>query len=404
MKKDTLIIKSGLISNGYNGAINPPIYHLSTILFPTLQDYRDAQKGNSMHKGCYNDRDCSYGTVGSQTAAELGKALSALETENSQEYDKENRCKTLLYPSGLVALTLAAITFSESGKHILVSDNSYGPFRRFLEQDLIRMGVEVTFYNPEEKLDSLIKENTSLIMMESPGSITFEIADIEKIVTLAKKHNIVTVMDNTWATPLFFKPLEQGIDVSLYAATKYINGHSDVLMGVAHAKSKIFDLLYNTHKNYGIAINSQDCYLVQRGLRTLSLRVDRHQSNAMKVATYLETVPEVKKVLYPALPSFNQYQLWKKYYTGATALFSIILDKKYSDQQLGSMINHMNFFGIGASWGGYKSLILSFDLEKYHRNFNKYDTGCIRIFCGLEDPEDLIEDLKNAFIRLRKAC
>ena len=404
MKKDTLITTAGLEPESYNGAINPPIYHLSTILFPTLADYENAKNGNSIHN-CYGKQDCSYGTVGSLTSNSLKKALTLLEIgNNNKEETEENKCRTLIYPSGLFALTLSAITFSSTGKHILVPDNAYGPFKRFAEQDLTRTGVEVTFYNPEEKIDNLIKENTSLIMMETPGSVTFEIIDIESIVKLAKEKNIVTVMDNTWATPVFFKPLDHGIDVSLYAATKYINGHSDVLMGVIHARGEIFQRLYNTYRNYGITTSSHDCYLVQRGLRTLSLRLDRHQSNAMKVAKYLETVSEVKKVLYPALTSSEQHKLWKKYYTGATALFSIILDKKYSEKQLGHMIDNMQFFSIGASWGGYKSLILSFDLDNSNRKFNKYNTSCIRIFCGLEDADDLINDLKNAFIRLKEVC
>ena len=355
MKQDTLITKAGLCTEKYNGAINPPIYQLSTILFPTVADYENAQDGNNIHNG-YKGRDCSYGTVGSATAADLSKALALLEVEDHAQHEN----KALLYPSGLVALSMVAVTFAQQGSHILVSNNAYGPFKRFVMQNLTKFGMEVTFYKADDNLNNLVQGNTTLIMMESPGSITFEILDIEKIVKVAKEKNIVTAIDNTWATPIFFKPLEHGIDISLYAATKYINGHSDVLMGVAHAKGKVFELLYNTSKNYGISVNSQDCYLVQRGLRTLNLRLARHQNTALKVAQYLETVPEVKEVLYPALPSSTQHQLWKKYFSGATGLFSIMLDKKYSKQQLASMIDHMEIFGIGASWGGYASLILPF--------------------------------------------
>ncbi len=403
MKKNTLISRLGLNLNSYNGSISPPVYHCSTILFPTLADYYSAQKGQNMHSG-YKQRDCSYGSVGSLTAHTLGEALAALEVESGENKSSEGGCRTLIYPSGLLALTLTVITFASAGSHILVSDHAYKPLRHFIEKDVMRMGVEVTFYNPEESLAALVKENTSLIMMESPSSITCGITDIEEVVKIAKANGIVTVMDNTWATPIFFKPLTWGIDVSLYAATKYINGHSDVLMGVSHARGKVFEQLYNTYKNYGITSNSSDCYLVQRGLRTLLLRLKQHQSSAIKVARFLETVPEVVKVCYPALPSFEQHLLWKKYYSGATSLFSFILDKKYSNEQLGYMINGMKVFGIGASWGGFKSLILIFDLDQSKREVNNYHSSCVRIFCGLEDPEDLIEDLQGAFNRLRELC
>ncbi len=401
MKQDTLITRAGLRTEKYNGAINPPIYQLSTILFPTISDYAQAQKGKNIHNG-YEARDCSYGTVGSATASDLSEALSLLEVEN--HIDQSNRCHTLLSPSGLVSLSMAAITFSKKDGHILIPDNAYGPFKRFITQDIAKWGVEVTYYSIKDDIEALVRDNTSLIMLESPGSITFEIADIDKIVKVAKANNIVTVIDNTWATPIFFKPLEYGIDVSLYAVTKYINGHSDVLMGAAHARGEVFECLYNTYKNYGVTVNSQDCYLVHRGLRTLNLRLERHQSTTMKVAEYLQTIPEVQEVLCPALPTFPQHHLWKKYFKGVTGLFSIILDKKYSQEHLGEMIDNMNLFGIGASWGGYRSLILPFDLDHYHREFNQYNTSCIRIFCGLEDPDDLIEDLEQAFGRLRKSC
>lgn len=399
IKQDTLVARAGLKSTGYNGSINPPIYHLSTILFPTVKDYYNAQNGENLHYGYESgNRDCSYGTVGSSTAADLGNALALLEMN---DYSRK-KCDTLLYPSGLVALTVTTSAFTKTGDHVLVPENAYGPFRRFASQELINMGIEVTFYNHKEKIHNLIRNNTSLIMMESPNSITFEMVDVEEVVKLAKAKGIITVMDNTWATPIFFKPLEHGIDVSLYAATKYINGHSDVLMGVTHASGAIFKRLYNTYRNSGISVNSQDCYFVQRGLRTLLLRLERHQKTALKVAKYLENIPEVIEVLYPALPSSSQHQLWKKYFTGATALFSIIVDKKYSQEQLSKIIDPMELFGIGASWGGYKSLILPFDLDNYNRPSNQYHTSCIRIFCGLEDVDDLIEDLSGAFDRLRK--
>lgn len=403
MKIDTLITKTGEQFKNHNGSMNPPVHHQSTILFSTLQEYRDAKDGNSVYTNI-EGRDCSYARSGNPTAHELEKTLASLETDHDIQTNGIKQCKSLLYPSGLISLSLTSIAFANATQHILVPNNIYPCFKTFIDTELRKTGVEITFYNPKINLKHIIKHNTSLIIMESPSSFTFEIIDIESVVQLAKENNIVTMMDNTWATPLFFKPLEHGIDISLYSATKYINGHSDVLMGVTHSTGEISDRLYQIYKNYGVTINAQDCYLVHRGLRTLPLRIERHQKNAIKVAQYLKRRPEVRKVLYPALHCSDQHELWKKYYTGATSLFSIVLDKKYSNKQLGHMINHMNLFAIGASWGGYKSLILTFHLDDYIIDGIQEKVTCIRIYCGLEDPEDLILDLDKAFLRLKKTC
>ncbi len=239
-------------------------------------------------------------------------------------------------------------------------------------------------------------------MIETPGSITFEISNIEHIVKVAKERGIVTVCDNSWATPLLFKPLDYGIDISLYAVTKYLAGHSDLVMGAMVAEGETFKLLYESYKNYGVTIQSHDCYLAHRGLRTLQTRRRKHQSTAMQVAKWLEKHPKIKRVLYPVLPSHPQHELWKSYFKGASSVFSIVLDREYSCEELSCMVDHMKVFGIGASWGGCDSLILPIDHRSISRSVMNSDYGgsFVRIFFGLEDSEDLIFDLNTALIRL----
>ncbi len=337
-------------------------------------------------------RDYSYSNVGTPTVHYLSNALAEV----------EGRGQALIYPSGLFVLSFAILTFAKAGSHILVQDNSYYRVRRFVESELPKRGVKVTFYDPTQSITSLIRNNTSLIMIETPGSVTFEISDVEHIVKIAKEHKIITVCDNSWATPLLFKPLDYGIDVALYALTKYIAGHSDLLMGAVVAEGEIFKLLYESYKNYGVTVQSHDCYLAHRGLRTLHIRIKRHQSTAMKVAKWLEKHPKVKKVLYPALPSHPQHELWKNYFKGASSVFSIVLDREYLCEELSYMVDHMKIFSIGASWGGCDSLMLPINRTSMPRSIMHldYDGSFVRIFCGLEDPEDLISDLDAALARL----
>ncbi|MCV3769697.1 MAG: PLP-dependent aspartate aminotransferase family protein, partial [Wolbachia pipientis] len=302
----------------------------------------------------------------------------------------------------LFAITFAILTFAKTGSHILIQDNSYYRVRRFVKSELPKRGINVTFYDPTQNIAHLIRNNTSLIMIETPGSITFEVSNIKHIVKVAKEHKIVTVCDNSWATPLLFKPLDYGIDVALYALTKYIAGHSDLLMGAIIAEGEIFKLLYESYKNYGVTIQSHDCYLAHRGLRTLYTRIKRHQSTTTKVTKWLEKHSKVKKVLYPALTSHPQHELWKSYFKGASSVFSIVLDREYLCEELSYMVDHMKVFSIGASWGGCDSLILPIDRKFILRSVMNIDYGgsFVRIFCGLEDPEDLISDLDTALARL----
>lgn len=394
MREESLLVKAGRKFNDYKGSMNPPVYHSSTILFPTYKDYLSAANGESIYD-VINDgvaRDYSYSNVGTPTVHYFSNALAEI----------EGRGQALIYPSGLFAITFAILTFTKAGSHVLIQDNSYYRLKRFAENELPKRGVEVTFYNPTQDITDLVQSNTSLIMIETPGSITFEISNIEHIVKVAKARGIVTVCDNSWATPLLFKPLDYGIDVALYAVTKYLAGHSDLVMGAMVAESKIFKLLYESYKNYGVTIQSHDCYLAHRGLRTLQTRMRKHQSTAMQVAKWLEKHPKIKKVLYPALFSYSQHDLWKSYFKGASSVFSIVLDREYSCEELGCMVDHMKVFGIGASWGGCDSLILPIGHKSMSRSVMNSDYGgsFVRIFCGLEDPEDLIFDLNTALIRL----
>ncbi|MDD9331173.1 MAG: cystathionine beta-lyase [Wolbachia sp.] len=394
MKEKSLLVKAGRKFKDYSGSMNSPIYQSSTILFSTYKDYLNASNGESIYD-VINDgiaRDYSYSSVGTPTVHYLSNALAEIEC----------RGQTLIYPSGLFALTFAILTFSKAGSHVLIQDNSYYRLKKFAENELPQRGVEVTLYDPTQDITSLIKSNTSLIMIETPGSITFEISNIEHIVKIAKEHDIVTVCDNSWATSLLFKPLDYGVDVALYAVTKYLAGHSDLLMGAIIAEGEIFKLLYENYKNYGVTVQSHDCYLAHRGLRTLHVRMEQHQSTAIKVAQWLETHSKIKKVLYPALPSHAQHELWRSYFKGASSVFSIILDRDYLCEELSNMVNYMKIFSIGASWGGCDSLILPIDRKSMTRSVMSSDYGgsCIRVFCGLEDPEDLIDDLNVALERL----
>ncbi|MGL9726486.1 MAG: trans-sulfuration enzyme family protein, partial [Wolbachia sp.] len=365
MKEESLLAKAGRKFNDYKGSMNPPICHSSTILFPTYKDYLSAANGESIYD-VINDgiaRDYSYSSVGTPTVHYLSNALAEI----------EGRGQALIYPSGLFARTFANLTFAKAGSHILIQDNSYYRLKRFAENELPKRGVEVTFYDPTQDIASLILGNTSLIMIETPGSVTFEISDIESIVKTAQKHEIVTICDNSWATPLLFKPLDYGIDIALYAVTKYIAGHSDLLMEAIVAEEKIFKLLYENYKNYGVTVQSHDCYLAHRGLRTLHVRMKKHQSTAIEVAKWLEKHPKIKKVLYPALSSHSQYELWKSYFKGASSTFSIVLNREYSCKELSCMVDNMKIFSIGASWGGCDSLILPIDSKSMPRSVMSLD-------------------------------
>jgi len=363
--------------------INPPIFRGSTVLFDSFEDLTLANSGK--YQGI------SYGTDRLPTQRAFEEAIREL----------ENGALTRAFPSGISAIINTFLAFTRSGDHILVCDNAYGPTTRFCTEILTRYNIETTFISPEAgaEIADHCQGNTSLIFLESPGSNTFEIQDIPAITALARKHDILTVLDNTWATPLYLDPFALGIDISIQSATKYLTGHSDILMGTVTTNKKCADTLQQFYRTTEIYTPEEDCYTALRGLRTLPLRLRQHEQAALEVARWLETVPEVGEVIHPALPSHPQYRLWQRDFSGSSGLFAFTFDQEPTEIQLATFVNTLQLFGIGYSWGGFKSLITA---GKYTRSQQSRYAGknIIRLNIGLEDPNDLINDLKSSFLSI----
>jgi cystathionine beta-lyase len=392
MKKETQIIHKGRSPEKHSGTVNVPIYSSSTVIFPTLSAYNKAQEGELFYESFFDNynTDPSYGITGNQTNFALQEVIQNLEGGDA----------CFLTPSGLSAITTAMLSFLKSGDHVLMVDSVYWPSRRFCNQTLKSMGIETTYYNPHigGDIKDLVKDNTAIIFLEAPGSLTFEMQDIEPIVKVAKEKNIITIIDNSWASPLYFSPLEWGVDISIQAVTKYISGHSDILLGGIICKEKHANNLRKTYKNLGISVSAHDCYLALRGVRTMHARMKMQQESTNKIIAYLAKQPKVKEILYPAYEGSKDYALYKKYFKGAASLFSVILDKKYSEAELEKMIGEYKYFGIGASWGGYESLVKDFDLTQLRTATPNQKSGtCVRYYIGLENPDELIEDLDRGF-------
>ncbi len=398
MKKDTLITRSGTIDETQYGCVNVPIYRSSTIIFPTIEDYNKASKGEAFYKTSegIRSRDFSYGTSGTPTTHALQRAVAEL----------ENAKYALISPSGLAAITNSLLALLKAGDHLLMVDSVYGPTRRFCNNVLKNLNIETTYYDPRigKDIQKLIKKNTKVIFMESPGSLTFELQDIPAICKVAKLKNIITIVDNSWATGLYLRPIDLGADVSIQAATKYIGGHSDLLLGTVSASGEAYDKISAMHHNLGSATSPDDCYLALRGLRTMATRLKRHEESANLVANWLEKRKEVSAVLYPNLKSHPDYKIFKRDFSGATGLLSFILNEEYNFDQLCNMINNYDIFRIGASWGGFESLVMVFD-PKPIRTATKWTKKglCVRLYIGLENSEDIIKDLENGFKRLKNA-
>jgi cystathionine beta-lyase len=309
----------------------------------------------------------------------------------------------MVFPSGLNAIWTALGAFSGSGDHILMIDCAYSPARRICNEELKRFGVEVTFFDPTigAGISELLKPNTRLIYLESPGFLTMEVVDIAVITEIAHQHGLMVVCDNTWATPLHIKPFELGIDISLHSGTKYISGHSDALLGVLTFKTQHRKALERYAYNVGAATSPDVCYLAQRGLRTIALRLRQHEQSALKVANWLTQHPAVESVLFPALPSDPGHELWKRYYTGACGLFSFVLKKPYPREVLARMLDNMQLCAMGFSWGGFESLLIPIDPRPV-RAASKwpYEGQAFRIHVGLEHVDDIIEDLEKGLSRL----
>ena len=382
IKKDTKIVLVGRKPFDNYGIVNPPIYRASTVLFKNTKELGKAitNRFNQTY----------YGRYGTPTTFALEEGIAEI----------ENGYRTIATSSGMSSISITLLSFLSKDDHCLISDCTYYPTKKFAIKILSKFGVRIDFYDPKN-LDSLkkrINRKTKLIFMESPSSLTFEIEDIFEIIKIAKNKKIITVIDNSWATPLYFSPINHGIDISILAATKYISGHADTMLGLITVKNeKLFLKIKDTAVSLGDCPGPQECYLSLRGLRTLSARLERHRSSTLKIARLLENNDKVSKVLHPALPKNTNYQLWSKYFTGSTGLFSFIL-KEQSKNKVYKMIDNLKLFKLGFSWGGYESLILPV-FPKNERKIARWNEKGIllRIHVGLEDIDDLIEDLFTAF-------
>lgn len=379
----TEVVIAGRDPFEFEGFVNTPIFRGSTVLSPTAEQFLN-------HSGRY-----TYGRRGTPTTSALSEALKKL----------EGGAGVVLTPSGLSAITTAFLSVVKSGDHILVTDSAYGPTRKFCNDILAALGVETTYYDPTigDGIAALMKPNTRVIFLEAPGSLTFEMQDVPAITAVAKKHGAVTIMDNTWATPLYFKPHAHGVDLSLEAGTKYLGGHADVNLGWVSATEQYWPKLYDTHGSLGLCPGPEDVFLSLRGLRTLAIRLAHHMEAGLKVARWLAARPEVLRVQHPALESDPGHAIWKRDFQGACGLFAVIL-KPCPAKAVAAFVEELELFGIGASWGGYESLAIPFDVTKF-RTATKWNPGGpgVRIHIGLEDLNDLIADLERGFAALKAA-
>lgn len=386
---DTQLVSLGRHPMRDGGSVNPPVHRTSTILFPDYASFADYEAGATTARR-------TYGRHGTITTEALEEALIALEGADC----------AITTGSGLAAITTSLLAFLSAGDHALIPDSIYSSARKFVTQELPRYGVEVEFYDPTigANIGALIRKNTRVVYCESPGSLTFEMQDIPAIARAARAKNsdVVILADNTWATPLLQKPFDLGVDVSIHSVTKYIGGHSDVVMGAALCKTAHYPALARAHRNIGAATASDNAYLALRGLRTLGVRLKQHEAHAMEVAAWLHTVPEVKRVLYPALPSDPGHAIWKRDMTGASGLLAIEITP-VSRAAIAAMLDGLAHFGIGYSWGGYESLVIAYQ-PAASRTATRFapDATFLRLHIGLESPTDLIADLNAGFARLRK--
>lgn len=373
----TRLIHKGRDPKAQNGSVNPPIHRASTILLD------DASQ-------LYAPGTRTYGLDGLQVHDSLKEALCELE--------KAKHCQ--LVESGLLACTLPIFALVGAGEHVLIPDNTYGPTRRYCDRSLKRTGGCVTYYDPDigAGIADLIQDNTRFIMIESPGSLTFELPDIRTIVAAAKERGVITALDNCWASGYFLNPLELGVDISIIATTKYIGGHSDTLSGAILTRDdKLTDHIKAAKADLGLSMAPEDASLVLRGLRTLAVRMKQHEASALKIANWLESHPDVQQVLHPALPSNPYYELWKRDFTGSSGLFSFVLADT-NREGVHAFLNAVELFGLGFSYGGYESLIINCDPQLFRGpTFKGFPGPLIRLAIGLEDTDDLIADLEKGF-------
>lgn len=386
-RPDTLLTHAGRHSSDWGGAVNPPVYHVSTVLFDTMEELQAkvAPPAPRMR----------YGRLGTPTSFAFEEAVAAIEGAD----------RSIALPSGLAAITAAMMAFLKTGDHVLIPDNVYGPTRSFCLSRLARLGIETTVYDPLRgaAIAELMRPNTRIVYTEAPGSQTFEMPDIPAIAKAAHAGDAVVILDNTWATPIYFQPFAHGVDVSVHAATKYMVGHSDAMMGVISTIPAHRAALEASVRDFGFSVSGDDCYLALRGLRTMGVRLARHQESGIRLARWLADRPEVRMVMHPALPQDPGHQIWSRDFTGASGLFGFVLQPT-SDKAVAAMAEGLELFGMGYSWGGFESLFLPCHPESM-RSVTTWDPGgtTVRVHAGLEDADDLIADLEAGFARLKAA-
>ncbi len=377
----TTVVRGGRRKEWTGRVVNPPVWRASTILYDDTAALNDGLKTNA-------DGAWFYGRRGTPTQWALAEALTDLDP---------SAAGTMLYPSGAAAVAGALLSVLKPGDHLLMVDSAYDPTSGLCDRYLSERGITTTYYDPMvgAAIEAMITPATRAIFMESPGSLTMEVQDVPAIVAVAKRHGLVTLIDNTWATPLFFPTAALGIDLSIIACTKYIVGHSDVMLGSVTASAEAWDALRATAQVLGQCVSPDDAYLALRGLRTLDVRLRQHQAAALEIATWLRTRSEVAQVLHPALTECPGHDFFSRDFAGSTGLFSFAL----ADGDAHNLVDALVQFGIGYSWGGYESLAVPVDPARFRRATRWQGGRLIRLSIGLEDPRDLIDDLGQALMR-----
>jgi cysteine-S-conjugate beta-lyase len=376
-KAETRLVTAGRDTSAQKGFVNPPVVHGSTVLYPTAADLH-------AHRGEFR-----YGRFGTPTTKALQEALMALEGP---------QCTGVgLVPSGLAAISTTLLAVLKAGDHLLVCDNVYRPSRNFCNGVLSRYGVETSYFDSMigAEIEKLFKPNTRAVLLEAPGSQSFEMPDIPAIATVAHRHGALVIDDNTWATPLYHRSLEFGVDISIQAATKYIGGHSDIMFGTISANATAWPLVAETIRLLGVCAGPDDVFLALRGLRTLAVRLAQHYRSGLEMARWLANRPEVVRVLHPALEADPGHAIWKRDFSGASGLFSIVLKPK-PQAAVDALLDTLKLFGMGYSWGGFESLAIPFDCTGYRTATRWAPEGpALRLHIGLENVEDLKADLER---------